>query len=85
MSHVTITTLRFHRSTSAPPSGARRKPGSMRATITRPTPVPELETLVASARIATSPIQSPRLETTCAAQMRVKPGARNTDRDGGIG
>ena len=27
MSQLTITTLRFHRSTSAPPSGARKKPG----------------------------------------------------------
>ncbi len=57
----------------------------MRAIITRPTAVPELDTLVASARIATSPIQSPRLETTCAIHRRMKPGTRNTDRDGGIG
>ena len=43
MSHVTITTLRFQRSMSAPPSGANRKPGSMRATITKPTAVAEFE------------------------------------------
>ena len=85
MSQLTITTLRFHRSTSAPPNGARMKPGSIRAVITRPTAVPELETLVASARIATSPIQSPRLDTTCASQIRMNPGTRNTDREGGIG
>ena len=57
----------------------------MRATITRPTAVPELDTFVASARIATRPIQSPRLDTTCASQIRVNPGTRNTDREGGIG
>ena len=73
MSQLTITTLRFHRSTSAPPSGASKKPGSMRATITRPTAVPEFDTFVASARIATSPIQSPRLDTNCAAEQRQEP------------
>ena len=41
---VTITTLRFHRSTSAPPNGASTKPGSMRAIITRPTAVAECDT-----------------------------------------
>ena len=34
MSHEIITTLRFQRSTSAPPIGASKNPGSMRAIIT---------------------------------------------------
>ena len=47
MSQLTITTLRFQRSTSAPPSGASNNPGSMRATITRPTAAAEFDTLAA--------------------------------------
>ena len=46
MSQLTITTLRFQRSRSAPPTGASTKPGSMRATITRPMPVPDVDTLL---------------------------------------
>ncbi len=54
------------------------KPGSMRATITRPTAVPEFDTRAAIARIAMSPIQSPRLETTCAPNSGRNPLTRKT-------
>ena len=78
MSHDTITTLRFHRSMSAPPSGANKNPGSMRATMTNPTAVAEFDTLEAMARIAIRPVQSPRLETNCAPKSGMKPGTWNT-------
>ena len=53
-------------SASAPPSGANKKPGNMRATITRPTAAAELDTFAAMLRIASRPIQSPRLDANCA-------------------
>jgi hypothetical protein len=86
MSHVTITALRFQRSMSAPPTGANRKPGSMRATITKPTAVAEFETRPAIAMIAKSPVQSPKLDTNCAPNSGRNPGTRNTRHGaGGIG
>ena len=64
-SHSTITRRRSQRSSSAPPNGASRNPGSIRAVMTSPTPYPNRHRS-ASARIASSPIQSPRLDTHCA-------------------
>ena len=71
MSQATIVRRRSHRSTSTPPTGARKNPGSIRAAMTSPiaASLPP-ETRAASATTATSPIQSPRLETTWAIQSR---------------
>jgi hypothetical protein len=56
----------------------------MRAIITKPTAL--VETRLASAMIATTPIQSPMLEITCAPNNCGNPGARNTSHGfGGIG
>ena len=64
----------------------KAKPGSMRATMTRPMPVPEPDTFCAIAMIARSPVQSPRLETNCAPISGMNPGVRNTRQGaGGIG
>ena len=62
---------RSHRSTRTPPNGARKNPGSIRAAMTNPmaASLPP-ETRAARAMMATSPIQSPRLETTWAIQSR---------------
>ena len=58
----------------------------MRATITKPTAVAEFETRLAIARIANSPIQSPRLDANCAPKSGRKPGTANTRHGaGGIG
>ena len=71
MSQATITLRRSNLSTITPPTVARKKPGTTRVTITRLTAAPELlETRAAIARMAMSPIQSPKLETTCASQSR---------------
>ncbi len=73
MSHSTITLRRSKRSMMTPPTVPRRKPGSTRVVMTRLTAAPELsDTRAAMARIAIRPIQSPRLETTCAVQSRKK-------------
>ena len=86
MSQLTITTLRFHLSRKTPPIGASTKPGSMRAIITSPIPVPDPETFPAIAMIASRPVQSPRLETNCAPMSGMNPGVRNTRQGvGGIG
>src|SRR4029077_9587251 len=86
MSQLTITTLRFQRSMSAPPSGANKKPGSMRATITKPTAVAEFDTRGAIARIANRPVQSPRLDANCAPNSGRNPGTLKTRHGaGGIG
>ena len=71
-SQETITFLRSHRSTSTPATGPRKKPGTMRAAITRPTAVSgdPPPTRVASAAMARKPIQSPIDETTCAHHSR---------------
>jgi len=84
MSHVTITLRRSHRSISAPPTGASTKPGSIRAIITRPIPVPP-DTDWARARMASSPIQSPRLEENCAANSRKNGPLRTPKVDDSIG
>ena len=56
-----------------PPTVPRKKPGSTRVTMTRLTAAPELlDTRAAMARMAISPIQSPRLETNCAVHSRKK-------------
>lgn len=64
-SQVTMVRRRSQRSTRTPPTGARKNPGSIRAAITSPTAASlPPDTLAARAMMATSPIQSPRLETT---------------------
>ena len=87
MSHNTITLRRSNRSTITPPTVPRRNPGSTRVTITRLTAAPELsETRAAIARIAMSPIQSPRLEITWASHNRKNDCVPNTRHGaGGIG
>src|SRR5215207_8304930 len=68
-SQATITRRRSKRSTITPPTVARKKPGTTRATITRLTAAPDPpDTRAAIARIAMIPIQSPRLDTTWATQ-----------------
>ena len=62
-----------------PPTVPRKKPGTTRVTITRLTAAPELfDTRAAIARMAMRPIQSPRLETTCAIQSRRNGRLSNT-------
>ena len=71
MSQATITLRRSNLSMITPPTVPRKKPGTTRVTITRLTAAPELfETRAAIARMAMSPIQSPKLETTCASHSR---------------
>ena len=72
MSQTTITVLRFQRSTSTPPSDARKNPGIMRALMTRAMAVSgELPpTRAVIDRTATSPIQSPSDDTTWASHSR---------------
>ena len=71
VSQMTMVRRRSHRSTSTPPTGARKKPGTIRAAMTRPTAAElPLDTRAARATTATSPIQSPRLETTWAIHSR---------------
>jgi hypothetical protein len=72
MSQITMTFLRSQRSTSTPPTEARKKPGIIRALMTRATDASgdEPPTRAARARMATRPIQSPREETTCATHRR---------------
>ena len=87
MSHITIT-LRGRTGRRARRRRCRAGSRAARAsTITRLTAAPELsETRAAIARIATSPIQSPRLETTCASQSRKNDCVPNTRHGaGGIG
>ena len=76
MSQVTITRLRSQRSTSTPPTGARKMPGIMRALITSPTAASDDEppTRAASEMTATIPIQSPSDDTTCASHRRRNDG-----------
>ena len=79
MSHRTITLRRSNRSMITPPTVPSRKPGRTRVVMTRLTAAPELsETRAAMARMAMSPIQSPRLDTHCANQSRKKAFDPNT-------
>ena len=74
MSHDTITVLRFQRSTSAPPTGASNKPGSMRAVITRPMANPDVDTLPAIAMIARKPDPVAEARDELRAEERREPG-----------
>src|SRR5437588_4042511 len=71
-SQVTITLLRSQRSIITPATGARKKPGMMRADITRPTAAPPEPEPNDAARtvMARKPNQSPNDETTCAIHSR---------------
>ena len=97
MSQVTITFLRFQRSTSTPANWLKKKPGMSRADMTRAIAASGDDPPIrcASATIATNPIQSPSDETTCASQRRKNarepktrtcpPGGEPGDRSGGNG
>src|SRR5581483_11676847 len=71
-SQVTMTFLRSQRSIITPVTGARKKPGTMRADITRPTAAPPDPEPIDAARIvmARKPSQSPSADTTCAIHNR---------------
>ena len=79
-SQVTITRLRSKRSTRTPATCPKKKPGNRRAESTRPTAAsaPPPAILAASAVTATKPIQSPRLDTTCANHNRKNDGLLNS-------
>jgi hypothetical protein len=69
---TTITRLRSQRSTNTPASGDRKKPGMIRALITRLIAAASLlpPMRAAMAAMAKKPIQSPREPATCAHHMR---------------
>src|SRR5262245_16522022 len=72
-----------------PPTVPSKKPGNTRVVMTRLTAAPELfDTRAAMARIAISPIQSPKLEMTCASHRRKNDLVPNTrhiaDGTGGV-
>jgi hypothetical protein len=74
-SHATINRLRSQRSMNTPATGPRKKPGTMRADITRPTAVSGVPPPIrkAAAAMARNPIQSPIAETTWASHRRKYP------------
>ena len=69
-SQVTISRLRSNRSTITPAAGPRKKPGTMRADITRPTAAAgePWAMSAASAAMARKPSQSPVADATCVSQ-----------------
>ena len=86
MSQVTITVLRFQRSRNTPPIGASTKPGSMRATITRPIPVPDPTPCRRSRGSRRARSSRPGSTRTARRRAAGIPGVRNTRHGaGGIG
>lgn len=82
-SHTIIVCRRSQRSTSTPPRGARKNPGTRRAAKTNPTAPGPPETRSATTMMARRPIQSPRLETACATQRRKNVDVPNTRQGAG--